>query len=188
MAKTYQCANPGYNLAIDQNNNPWNQETDEKKQRVIASAGILAFHPVTEPLTNTVFGELDSANPIHGKRITIATSFDREGKILGTRPCTPEEIENIIEASGAFKNCRNHKTLGARGIWDKKDRQKQLQQEVGSPGGVTPTSVFDKMSNAVLKLHIETEGGKYPMEDEHTDPVVYHAELVRIAVELETSK
>lgn len=178
MSKIYQCDKPGYNLAIDQNDNPWKSETDETKQKVIASAGVIQFHPVPEPLTNTVFGETASDNPVTLKRIQIVTTFDREGKILGTRDATPGEIEEIIEASKAFKDCTSHKTLGVRGIWDKNERQAQLRAEVGASSPASTAVVFDKMSDPVLRLHIETKGGKY-------SPEATHEELVNIAVALE---
>lgn len=186
VAKIYQCDKPGYNLAIDQNDNPWLQ--DENDERVINAAAVIAFHPVPEPLTGTVFGEVASDNPVTLARIQIVTTRDPDGKVKGTRNATPEEVENIIENSKAFKNCIDHKTIGVRGIWLKSERQKQLQQEVGIPGGVTASSIYEKMNDAVLQLHIETEGGKYPIKGEAEDEKAYHAKLVQIAVELEAKK
>lgn len=187
VAKIYQCDRPGYNIAIDQNDNPWSK--DEKDERVIAAAGVISFHPETEPLTNTIFGEVASDNPVILKRFQIAVKFNKQnGDIIGTRDATPEEIEDMIENTNAFKNCKDHKTMGVRGIWLKSERQEQLRKEVGVAGGVTSASVYDKLSNEVLQLHIETAGGKYPVKADNESEADYHASLVRVAVELESGK
>ena len=177
VGKIYQCNTPGYTLVIDNNDNPWAQiEGDE---RVINGAANLTFNPVTEPLTGKVFSEIASDAPILAKKVQIVVNRDHLGAVRSTRDATSLEIEHLIENSQAYKDCIAHKTIGIRGIRLKTERQKQLQAEVGTPGGVTSKSVYDGMSNAVLRLHIDTEGGKYPPECED------HALLVNIAVGLE---
>lgn len=184
--KIYQCNTPGYTLVIDNNDNPWtNVEGDE---RVVHGAANLTFNPVVEPLTGKVFSEIASDAPILAKKVQIVTFRDPDGKVRGTRDATPEEIEAFIENSKAYKDTAAHKTIGIRGIWLKTERQKQLQQEVGTPGGVTASSVYDRMSDPVLQLHIETEGGTYPIKSESESEAAYHAKLVEVAVELESKK
>lgn len=172
MAKTYQSDKPGYSLAIDNNNCPWNPNEDGTG--VIVGAGVLGFTPETEPLTGIVFGELNSNNPLFLKRIQISTAVNPlTGAVTSQRDATPAEIEKIVENSKAFKNCKTYSLVGVRGIWDKTERLKKLQSEVGV-AQATAEQALDKLDEGTLRLILQSKGISYSAESPK-------AELVKLA-------